>query len=407
MNVIYISYDGMADTLGQSQVIPYLIGLTKKGHSISIVSCEKKDRYKEQKGLISKLLMDNSIAWHPVAYSSLPSVISKQKNLFFLKKKAFEVNKKYKADIIHCRSYMAALIGLDMKKKLGVKFIFDMRGFWADERIDGNIWKHSNALHHSLYNYFKKKEIKFLTQADYIISLTENAKKEILSWPSVKNKKLPIEVIPCCVDLNFFSKSNVNANEQQQLAKSMNITSSDFIVCYLGSIGTWYMLDEMLDFFNVLQKQKTNARFLFVTPDDEELVMAAARNKKIPLEKIIVRSATRKQVPVYLSLSHIALYFIKPSYSKKASSPTKTGEVMSMGIPIITNTGIGDSDELFSQSKAGLIVNAFTNEEYKRVINEIDVILNTDKIKIRQEAENNFSLDIGVQKYNAVYKKLN
>jgi hypothetical protein len=44
MNVIYISYDGMTDPLGQSQVIPYLIGLTKKGHNISIISCEKTTR---------------------------------------------------------------------------------------------------------------------------------------------------------------------------------------------------------------------------------------------------------------------------------------------------------------------------------------------------------------------------
>ena len=33
------------------------------------------------------------------------------------------------------------LIALFCKKIFGTKFIFDMRGFWADERVDGDIWK--------------------------------------------------------------------------------------------------------------------------------------------------------------------------------------------------------------------------------------------------------------------------
>ncbi len=31
-HILYISYDGMTDPLGQSQVLPYLKGLAKKGY---------------------------------------------------------------------------------------------------------------------------------------------------------------------------------------------------------------------------------------------------------------------------------------------------------------------------------------------------------------------------------------
>ena len=44
MNVLFISYDGMTDPLGGSQVIPYLRGLAAHGHSITIVSAEKPER---------------------------------------------------------------------------------------------------------------------------------------------------------------------------------------------------------------------------------------------------------------------------------------------------------------------------------------------------------------------------
>lgn len=40
--VLYISYDGMTDPLGQSQVLPYLVGLSKEGFQFTLVSCEKR-----------------------------------------------------------------------------------------------------------------------------------------------------------------------------------------------------------------------------------------------------------------------------------------------------------------------------------------------------------------------------
>ena len=77
-----------------------------------------------------------------------------------------------------------------------------------------------------------------------------------------------------------------------------------------------------------------------------------------------------------------------------------------MGIPVITNSGIGDSDAMLLNSGAGLIINNFSIENYNSVIKEIDVILKTDKTKIRALAEHYFSLEKGVEKYNVVYKKL-
>lgn len=406
MKALYISYDGMTDPLGQSQVIPYLIGLSQLGYQITIISCEKKDRFEKQNKFINELLESNNISWHPVSYSKLPSVFAKQFNLNRINKKAFAIYKEKKFELVHCRSYMAALIGLKLKQKFGIKFIFDMRGFWADERIDGGIWNLKNIIHKRIYHFFKKKEIEFLTNADYTISLTQNAKGEILSWPTFQKKEIPIEVIPCCVDLKLFSEKSITLTKINQLKKTLNIDENDLILSYLGSIGTWYMLDEMLDFFKLLSSKKSNAKFLFITPDDKKLILSKAELKGISRDKLLIHSASRNEVPIYLSLSQISIYFIKPLYSKKASSPTKTGEIMGMGIPIITNSGIGDSDQIISDSKAGLIINEFSKGEYIRIISQIDVLLEIDKITIKKAAENYFSLEKGVILYADVYKKL-
>ena len=80
-----------------------------------------------------------------------------------------------------------------------------MRGFWADERVDGRIWNLSKPHHKKTYNYFKCKEKEFFQESAYTISLTNEGKQEIESW-KLKNQS-SIEVIPCCTDENLFKLS--------------------------------------------------------------------------------------------------------------------------------------------------------------------------------------------------------
>ena len=50
--ILFISYDGMTDPLGQSQVIPYLSGLTKFGYGFTILSCDKPEKFTENKNYV-------------------------------------------------------------------------------------------------------------------------------------------------------------------------------------------------------------------------------------------------------------------------------------------------------------------------------------------------------------------
>ena len=147
----------------------------------------------------------NNIDWRPIPYTKSPPVLSTVYDVYKIKRLAFQLQQEKNFSIVHCRSYIASLVGVQMKKEFGIKFIFDMRGLWADERVDGKLWNLKNPTYRSVYTYFKKKEKQFLETADYTISLTQNAKEEILSWNYIQDKSLNIEVIPCCVDLNLFN----------------------------------------------------------------------------------------------------------------------------------------------------------------------------------------------------------
>jgi hypothetical protein len=100
-----------------------------------------------------------------------------------MQRSAVELYKRKQFDAVHCRSYVAAEIGLLLKRRYGVKMIFDMRGFWADEKVDNGQWNLRNPFYKKLYRFYKKKENAFLLGADAIISLTEKAKFQLLQQP--------------------------------------------------------------------------------------------------------------------------------------------------------------------------------------------------------------------------------
>jgi glycosyltransferase involved in cell wall biosynthesis len=408
-NILYISYDGMTDQLGQSQVIPYLKALTKKGsYNFVLVSCEKKKYFIQNRKIVEDLLKDFPITWQPQIYHKFPPVLSSVFDLWNIYRNAKKLHAKYDFKLVHCRSYISSLVGLAFKKKYNIPFIFDMRGFWADERVDGNLWDIKKPVYKFVYTFFKKKELEFLNNSYKTISLTKAGKKEILKWGNLKIKEEDIAVIPCCVDLEHFSEKNVNQTFVDAFKKKENISSENFILTYLGTIGTWYMLPEMLRFFFLLQEQNKSAKFLFISPEEShEYIRSEANKNGIQNNQLILFHAKRKEVPSLISLSNYSIYFIKPAYSKTSSSPTKQAELMAMGVPSITNKYIGDTEAILTSTNAGIIVEDFTDQSYQEVILKIvNKTYTFNSSEIKKGALDYYSLELGAEKYFKIYSSI-
>lgn len=403
-NVLYLSYDGMTDPLGQSQVLPYLKGLSKAGYQFHLISFEKEDRFQKFRESIQKICDESNITWHPLSYTKNPPVLSTIADVYRMEKLAFKLHKENHFSIVHCRSYLSALVGLNLQRKKGVKFLFDMRGFWADERVDGKIWDISKPLYRTIYNYFKGKEIEFFKKADHVVSLTHEGKKEIESWEKLQNTQLNIEVIPCCVDLDLFNPHNIHSSDVIDKKNELGLSSSDRVLGYVGSIGTWYMLPEMLEFFKSLHHKDSSWKFLFVTGEEPSKIKSAAKQIGIEESNIHVVSCLHKEVPLFISLFDLSVFFIRPSYSKKASSPTKQGEIMAMGIPLVCNSGVGDTDKIVHEYNAGFVFNSLSTDQFEKFdFSNIQF----DKDSTQKGAHSYFGLTVGTDRYLRIYQLLN
>jgi glycosyltransferase involved in cell wall biosynthesis len=401
--ILYISYDGMTDPLGQSQVLPYLCKLAAMGYEFTLLSFEKKDRYKKSSPVIEAICKANNIRWAPAFFSKRPPLLSKLYDGWKMKKKAAQLYKEHRFAFTHCRSYVAAAAGLSLFKQYNIPFLFDMRGFWVDERVDNGQWNLGNPLYKAAYTLYKKKEKEYFSKSAHIISLTEKGKEELAANYGVALEK--VSVIPCCADLEHFDYNKVNELEKENLKTRIGINKGDKILSYLGSLGGWYLTDEMLDFFKVLKQYEPAAKFLFITHDSRGGIVAKAVARGLEEKDIITEPAARQQVPLFLSLSNWSVFFIKDAYSKKASSPTKQGEIMAMGVPIICND-IGDTGRIVATSGTGLVIHSFSEEAYKEAALKFSKLDSINKESIRAAAFRYYDLNNGAHTYAEVYKNI-
>ncbi len=434
--VLYLTYDGLTDPLGQSQILPYLRGLSIRGFAITIISFEKRKNFREWNEKIKKDCNDHLIVWIPLTYHKSPPILSTIFDLILLRINAERILRENPVRLIHCRSYITSLVGSALQRKYGVKFIFDMRGFWADERIEGQIWNPKNPVFRIIYKYFKIKERRFLSFSDHVIVLTEKAKSIILNLADKKKNMSilsnKITVIPTCVDTVLFDPERISDEEKKHLRISLGLAEDTRVLLYAGSLGTWYMMGEMLDFFECLNDIIANYVFLILTPEwkyiDNLLKNKGFRRNNRQLNpasncswqnpdfigyisgldntsaiKVIVSHTEYSKVPLYLSLASLSICFIRPTFSKSGSSATKLAESIAMKVPVISNSKWGDIDKLISEPRNGYLIQAFMKDEYLRVARKISSIGNEKWQMIDNSALKLFSLDNGIDSYYRIY----
>jgi hypothetical protein len=403
-NILYISYDGMTDPLGQSQVLPYICGLSQKGYRYTLLSCEKPERYEMNKAIIEKICLENHIDWQPIMYTKRPPVLSTIWDVISLQRRAYKLHSQKKFDLTHCRGYISSLIGLSLKRKKRVPFLFDMRGFWADERIDGGIWNIKNPFYYAVYNFFKRKEISFFNESAITISLTEIGKQEIKSWRTIK-EEIEIEVIPCCADMNLFDYRNISNEEKQFYLKKYNIKYDDYTLIYIGNFSTVYNFNEVLKVYKTIKNN--NLKFIVCSHEPYNIYRNFLMNNNLENDnQIIYDSLSRNEIPKVLSIADYSIFFCKEGFSRKATSPTRLAEILGCGLKVVINSGIGDTKELIENNNLGFVFNNFREDEFIRFKEFFKYEKNYDKKAIHTISYNNFDVKYGIDKYCSVYNKI-
>lgn len=395
-NILYISYDGLTDSLGQSQVLSYLRRLSKHGTNIVVVSYEKRSNFEKDYKTVKDIVDESGLTWEPLVYTKNPPVISTVYDLFLGLRKCRKLEKKYNFNIVHCRGYIAAILGLKLKRQFGLKFIFDMRGWWADEKKESGLWE--KRLYKPVYKYFKKLEQSFFAESDYIVSLTYKGKEEISKLNLATPEK--IGVIPTCVDFDVFKEYDINM--KIKIRNKLGIDNDEIVFVYSGSLGGNYDPQILADVFICFNKVFPKSFLLVLSKEAVDTDMAAIFEKK-GITRVIFLTSSFFNVTNYLRASDVGFIYYTISFSTIGRSPTKLGEYWASGLPVIAFKGIGDLDQVLAGYKNSGILLTPNKEEWAESISKLKFIAHQ---KLRNYSFDYFHINKGVSFYDEIYSLL-
>jgi glycosyltransferase involved in cell wall biosynthesis len=390
---LYLCYFGLREPLVQTQVLSYLREITKGDVDVSILTFEpdpKRNWTAEQIKAEKQKLASEGIEWNFLTYHKRPSLPGTFYDVIAGAVYAFRFVKRNNTNVLHARTHIPVLMAILVKFFTNIKIIFDIRGLIAEEYIDAGVWK-ENSLQVRLIKYVEKLGLK---HSDQIVVLTDRMKNYL-----VENKlKEPenIEVVPCCV--NFSRIGDLDDQKENR-----------FELIYAGSTIGLYLLREMGQFFIELKKHKPDAFFRILTASPAEGLLKTFGDLNIKPEDFSVQKVSPAEVPIYLKKAHIGISFRKPTFSQIAASPTKIPEYLACGLPVISNFGIGDMDEILETENVGICVRGFEKSQLGSAVAEVLEILEKDEIskKCRQVAQKYFDLNVvGKAQYLAVYEKI-
>lgn len=392
LGVLYITYDGLLEPLGQSQVLAYLEKLAA-GRKIRVLSFEKAGDWAdiESRNIVAQRVRAAGIHWHPRRYHKRPSAPATAWDIVVGLVVALWLVVRHRIGIVHARSYVPAVMALAIKNLTGARFLFDMRGFWADERVDAESW----AANGRMYRMAKWFERKFLVNADHVVSLTHAAVTELQRFDYLQGRMPPITVIPTCADLERF-------RVQPRIEKN-----APFTLGYVGSADGWYLFDAAVAAFTALRSQHPDAKFLIVNRGAHAYIRERLAQGGVAPDAVELRQAPHEQVPALMARMNAGVFFIKPVFSKQASAPTKLAEFLGCGIPVLANSGVGDMAEILRSGNVGVVVDAFDDASLRVGVHKLlSLAGETDvRARCRAVAECEFALGQGVQRYEAVYSR--
>jgi len=391
--VLCVSYNGLMEPLGQSQFLAYQ-EIVAENRKVVLMTFEKREDWNNsiEKETIQKRVHKTNIVWKALRYHKRLSVLATAYDVLCGIIVGSLLLRRHKARTVYARSFIPAVIGLVLKRIWGTPLVFDTRGFWVDERVDGGIWPE----HGVLFKLGKRIERLILSNADYVVAQTKAAINEMKTFSYLRDKAPLFVHINNCADLDLFRADNRAR------------TGRPFTLGYVGSVGVWYRFDDALRSFLVLKDRIPDARMHIVNRGGHDYIKQRLAEFGIDEKSIILESANHAGVARAMREMDAGVFFIKQAYSKIASAPTKLGEFLGCGVPCLGNTQVGDMASILEGDRVGIALSRFDDADIEAGVDRLVALAREPDIALRcrKSAERHFSLLDGANAYERIYSEL-
>jgi glycosyltransferase involved in cell wall biosynthesis len=391
---LYICYASLTDPLIRTQVVAYLAGLAARGHTIHLLTFEPKlDRARRRE--LRAEMTRQGITWHSLRYHKRPSLPATIFDALSGATLAIWLVTRHRLGALHARSHVPLAMALLARNVTRSRLIFDIRGLLAEEYVDAGRWVPGGAP----YRITTWIQGVGLRRADGFVVLTERVRRALFAGEAAGPRTY---VIPCCADFDRLAPGARDVRAELGLGNRP-------VMIYVGKLTGVYMDREMADFFAVARRHEPELVLLVLTQSPANSIIDELRRTGVPEDAYRITQAPSSEVGTYLAASTFAICFCHPKPSLIASSPTKIGEYLAAGLPVVSGPDVGDTDTILREREAGVVVEAFDDTTYERAMQQLLALVGDPAIRerCRMVAQRVFSLDeVGIPRYDALYREI-
>ncbi len=366
-DVTYLSVDSIQEGVGSSQITPLILGLAEKGKAACLITFEKSMPPKELVEMFSRA----GVVWIIKEFGS-HGAIGGLARLNILRRCVPN------SAVLHGRSDIATaaaiLSGVD------APVLWDVRSLWSDQRllIGTPGWNKLTAkAARALENLAARKSSAMTTLTAAVVPILQQRHKRI---PSIR------EVIPTCVQTSKFLPSPMPQGR---------------VTCLLsGTFNNYYDINRMKQVLDEIRKSM-------------DLFVIWARAGESPTERLgvgedLIITASHSEMPRLVQESHFGIAICKQDNldSLAAAVPTKIGEFLASGRPVVVSDGIGDLDQMLTSTKTGVVVNQ--SDTLETISSQIRSLLSDSMTpdRCRALAMQHFDMEKSVDRYLEIYDRM-
>ena len=326
--ILYVSFDGLLQPLGYSQVVRVITALSARGIRYDVLSLERaNDLANDEKvRALDAELSRAGIRWHRMDYDTSGSAKAALQNIAAATARTAELAISRDAALVHGRSYHGAAIGLAVRASTGTPYLFDTRSYWIDERIDEGRWFVKPAA----YKAARASERQMFQRAKAVVTLTELQANDVRTGNFGHLPHLPVLAIPTCADYDEFQLRTQNLSEKIPESVRSRLRGNK-VIGLVGSLNRSYRIDDSLALARAVLERDPKTHLLILSAQVEPF-KDAVRTAGISSERSTVVSVHHSEMPSWLSSMDWAIQMLTENPSKRASMPTKLAEFFAVGI---------------------------------------------------------------------------
>ncbi len=291
--------------------------------------------------------------------------------------------------LIHARSFLMGFIAWLLFKLKGAPYVFDARGYWVDERAESGQWFRVRCL----YRVAKWLEREISRRAAAVVTLTELHKRSLDADLRLSN----VATITTCVDFDRF----LPGVRPGAVPPEILIRLADKLVFgIVGSVNASYRMRESIRLFAYVKELRPDGHLLCLTKQQAEL-RQLLQGENIPEESFTITTVPFADMHNWLPLITWGLLLMQSSFAKRASMPTKLGEMFASGVRPVQYGCNEEVSDLVRKAGSGLVLPGLDEDHLRAAAKEIAAmkISQESALRAREKMRGHFSLQSGTEKY--------